>query len=354
MPVFSIIVPVYNSEKYIGWCVESLRAQTLKDIEIILVDDGSTDSSGRLLDSFALEDKRIKVIHKKNAGVAAARNDGLKAARGEYVLFCDSDDMMEYDGCEALYKKALDKDADVIVGDVYRILGGEKVYARFWGHPFTITDRNMLDTLIRTDFSKKYCHDIPKGGPAFGYGGPWNKAVKRSFLESTGICFDESLKGIFDDILYTAYLYAEAKKVSYITSPVYDYRILEGSVTHSFKENMPQINRAIFSSWDKFLEKYGKDGRFSGAYDALIIRRLKGLLGTYFFNPENPKSLKDQKKELKELMKAEPYKSAVKNVDPKKLINNYDLAVYTAAKLNSPALLKTIYSLYLRLKDQTR
>lgn len=350
MPKFSIVVPIYNVETYIRDCVESLQEQTLQEIEIILVDDGSPDNCGAIADAYAEMDSRIKVIHKSNGGVSAARNDGLKAAAGEYVIFCDSDDMMEADACEKLYQAAKEHDADVVVGDVYRIIDGEKKYAQFFDAPFYTEDRSVLDELVRVDFSRKYCHAAPAGGPAFGYGGPWNKAVKKEFLDRTGICFDTSLKGIFDDILYTAYLYAEAKGVAYITEPVYDYRILDGSVTHSYKASMLEINEAIFAAWNAFLKKYGPDGRFDAAYDALVIRRLKGTLGTYFFNGKNPHTVAKQKRQLKALLKQEPYAGAIKRVDPKKLINQYDLAVWMMAKAGSVTGLQMVYQMFVLLK----
>ena len=350
MPKFSIVVPIYNAETYIRDCVESLQDQTLEDIEIILVDDGSPDNCGGIIDGYADNDGRIRVIHKPNGGVSAARNDGLAIATGEYVLFCDSDDMMEPDACENLYETGKKYDADVVVGDVYQVVNGEKKYAQFFAEDFYTEDRQVLDDLVRVDFSRKYCHSVPKNGPAFGYGGPWNKAVKKEFLDRTGIRFDVSLKGIFDDILYTACLYAEAKGVAYITVPVYDYRILKGSVTHSYKAAILEINEAIFAAWTQFMRKYGPDGRFDKAYDALVIRRLKGTLGTYFFSEKNPTPVREQKRQLKRLIKSEPYRSAIKNVDPKKLINEYDQLVWTAAKLGSPDALQGVFKLYTIVK----
>lgn len=350
MPLFSIVVPIYKVEKYIEDCVRSIQSQSLTDIEIVLVDDGSPDRCGEIIDRFAEKDSRIKVLHKQNGGVSAARNDGLNLATGEYVIFCDSDDMMEYDACEKLYEAGKRTNADVVVGDVYRIINGEKVYSQFWKSEFSTSDRRILDELVKVDFSRKYCHDIPSKGPAFGYGGPWNKAVKKEFLDKTGICFDVSLKGIFDDILFTAYLYAEANKVTYINTPVYDYRILEGSITHSYKASIIEINEAIFEAWNKFIRKYGSDGRFDKAYNVLIIRRLKGTLGTYFFNEKNPLPLADQKKRMYDLIKTEPYKSAVKNVEPNKLINQYDLAVWFMAKCGAVTGLQMVYKLFCIVK----
>jgi glycosyltransferase involved in cell wall biosynthesis len=352
MAKISIIVPIYNVEKYICDCVESLQNQTLKDIEMILVDDGTPDNSGDIIDEYAKNDTRIKIIHKKNQGVSAARNEGLLAATGEYVIFCDSDDMMEPDACEKLYNAGEKYNADIVIGDVYRIIEGEKKYAQFFKHEFNTEDRKILDDLIRVDFSRKYCHDAPDEGPAFGYGGPWNKAVKRSFLNEKEIQFDVSLEGIFDDILFTAYIYAEAKSVVYIIEPIYDYRILEGSVTRSYKNNIIEINKAIFKAWNIFLNRYGADGRFNSAYNALVIRRLKGTLGTYFFNENNSRSIKEQKMKLKKLIDSEPYKTAVRNVSPGKLNNLYDLAVWCAAKIKSVLGLQIIYKLFVFQKSR--
>ena len=346
----SIIVPVYKVEQYIKECIESLINQTLRDIEIILVNDGSPDRCGEICDQYANKDERIKVIHKINGGVSAARNDGLKLATGKWVIFCDADDTMELTACETLYNAGEINAADVVIGDVYRVFKDKKVYAQFFKEPFVITERQELNDLVRVDFSRKYCHSIPEGGPAFGYGGPWNKLVRRKFLIDKNITFDQSLKGIFDDILYTAYLYATATKVVYITEAVYNYRILQSSITHTYKANLPEINKAIFKAWTKFLNQYGANGEFDEAYYVLVIRRLKGLLGLYFFSEKNNNSLKKQRIELKSLIKSEPYNSAIKKVNPKKLINLYDVAVWLMAKLNSGLGMQMVYKLFIMIK----
>ncbi|WP_288529205.1 glycosyltransferase [uncultured Eubacterium sp.] len=114
-PKISVIVPVYNAEKYLDRCVESIINQTFKDFELILVDDGSTDDSGVLSDKLATKDKRIKVFHKENGGVSSARNIGLDNALGKYVAFCDPDDFIHPQMYEILYKFAKDNDAECVV-----------------------------------------------------------------------------------------------------------------------------------------------------------------------------------------------------------------------------------------------
>ena len=112
-PKVSIIVPIYNVEKYLDRCMQSLINQTLQDIEIIMVDDGSPDNCPRMCDEYTAKDKRIKVIHKKNAGLGMARNSGLEIATGEYVTFVDSDDFIDLKTCEIIYRKAVENDLDI-------------------------------------------------------------------------------------------------------------------------------------------------------------------------------------------------------------------------------------------------
>lgn len=112
LPLISVIVPVYNVEKYIGRCVDSLLGQTYKNIEIILVDDGSSDGSSLLCDHYATENKNVIVIHKKNGGLSSARNEGLRLARGQYIGFVDSDDWISNDMYEYLYNLIIGYDAD--------------------------------------------------------------------------------------------------------------------------------------------------------------------------------------------------------------------------------------------------
>ena len=114
MPIVSIIVPIYNVEKYIDRCMRSLLQQTLRDIEIIMVDDGSPDNCPAICDVYARKDVRVKVIHKKNGGLSDARNAGLDVATGEYVAFIDSDDYTSIDAYEILYNKAKETNADIV------------------------------------------------------------------------------------------------------------------------------------------------------------------------------------------------------------------------------------------------
>ena len=121
MPKISIIVPVYNVEKYLEKCVRSILAQTFTDFELILVDDGSPDSSGAMCDQFAEQDQRVKVIHKENGGLSDARNAGIEIATGEYLGFVDSDDYIADDMYELLYTNIVKEDADLSICGIYDV-----------------------------------------------------------------------------------------------------------------------------------------------------------------------------------------------------------------------------------------
>ena len=115
MSEISILVPVFNVEPYLEKCLKSLLAQTFQDIEIILVDDGSTDGSGEICDRFATTDERIHVIHKPNEGLSCARNIGISASTAPYIMFADSDDWVEPDFCQSPYRAAVDNNADLVL-----------------------------------------------------------------------------------------------------------------------------------------------------------------------------------------------------------------------------------------------
>lgn len=335
MARISVVIPVYNVEKYIGKMVESVQKQTLSDLEIILIDDGSPDNSGKICDEYAAKDSRIQVIHKKNAGVGAARNDGLDAATGEWIIFCDSDDWLEADALEKLVRIGDESSADVVFGDVNLVYDNHVQKVDFYKDEFVTTDRALIDKLIDADFSRAYCYNSPASGPAFGYGGPWNKIVRRQMLLDNGIRFDLRVKGIFDDIIYTAYIFGAAKKVVYTHVTVYNYRQVSTSITRSYKANLLEINEAIFRSWGEFMEVYGSDGRFCKPYYANVIRRLESALKLYFFHEKNQTPRKEQFTMLNKLLEQEPYKTAIREVNPQMLHNNSEKLLLKAARCHS-------------------
>lgn len=332
---FSVVIPIYNVEKYIGTLIESLQKQTLKDFEMILVDDGSPDKSGEICDSYAKQDTRIHVVHKKNEGVSAARNDGLLLARGKYVIFCDSDDWLPENALEAFFYEGEKNGADVIIGDVYKNENGKDEVINLFAHNFVTEDTVFIDKIIQTDFYRTYCPLPHSNGLGHFYGGPWNKAVRLDFLKKNNIKFDVRVKGIYDDILYTAYILAYAQKVSYITTPVYYYRVIPASITHTFKKNALEINDAIFNSWTEFITAHDRHNMFGKSFYTVVIRRFCEILPVYFFSSKNPNGFMARMNEMKKVMQSSPYSEAIGNVDSEKL-SRYQASVLKFMRKNNP------------------
>ena len=122
-PFVSIIIPVYNAQKNLGRCVESVLNQTYKDFELLLLDDGSTDNSGKICNKYAEEDIRVRVIHKENSGVSDTRNQGIAMAKGEYLQFIDSDDWITQDATARFVRMAQEYPCDMVIADFYRVIG---------------------------------------------------------------------------------------------------------------------------------------------------------------------------------------------------------------------------------------
>ena len=180
MPKVSVIIPIYNVEKYLRECLDSVVNQTLKDIEIICINDGSTDNSGLILEEYGNNDKRIKVIHKENEGAAIARNVGLKIAEGEYLSILDSDDYFELNMLEDMYKEAVENDLDIII---CRAKDLDNITKEIKENKNSIKKEYLPNKDI---FNYK---DIPNYIFNFSVGWSWDKLYKRDFIQKNKLEF---------------------------------------------------------------------------------------------------------------------------------------------------------------------
>ena len=221
----SIIVPVYNSERYINRCVDSLIAQTLSDIEILLVDDGSSDSSSSICDEYANKDNRIKVFHQKNAGAGAARNTGLEQAQGEYIGFVDSDDYVDITMYETLYCTAEKHQADLVMSGM-KIIGGKV---------FSAENRRQLCYCFEKEELFEEKESIQKlilgtvGAPIsvyedFKYGISACKSLYNSkIIEDNNIRFVSEREFVSEDLLFLIDYIKHIKKAVGIPGVYYSY-----------------------------------------------------------------------------------------------------------------------------------
>lgn len=222
MSKISIIIPVYNVEAYLSRCVHSVRHQTLADIEIVLVDDGSPDNCPALCDNYAQEDNRIKVIHKKNEGLGLARNTGIDAASSDYVMFLDSDDYLELDACEKLFSHAIscNESADMIMGG-YNIYRNEKF------------DCVWVDTDTKVVLQGEQCKEamlfMLGCNPEVNFpvrrinGAAWHSLYKLSTLRDNDLYFFSERQYISEDIHFHMRLMPMCRKIIVVPDVVYNY-----------------------------------------------------------------------------------------------------------------------------------
>lgn len=251
----SIVIPVYNVEKYICKCIDSVLSQTLKEFEIILVDDGSTDNSGTICDEYALKDNRIKIIHKNNGGVSDARNTGMDLAEGEFMLFVDSDDWIEHGTVEYLYNKIVENQSDIVV----------------CSHCCDYTNNNYSiykDLLDETFQSRQEIAEaIYKMDNISVFNMVWNKLYRTSIIKNNHLCFIvDGMPG--EDLLFNCDYFKYVNKASFISQRLYHY-VREDEDTLVSKHKIDLFSKVqIFSNARKSLYNYYNmiNGKYSILY----------------------------------------------------------------------------------------
>ncbi len=209
--LISIIVPVYNAEKYLDQCVESLMAQTYGNLEIILINDGSKDASAQMCDAYAAKDERIVVIHKQNGGVSAARNDGLEKAHGEYVMFVDSDDFIRPTIVERMYSALCERQADLCICGHVVVTQTEEKSGPVFDDAFLSGDKEIAEFVNNNYLS-------PLVAP------PWARLLKRALVSR----FKQGM-ALGEDMLFNMEYFGQAKSMVLICENLYCYRVFENS-----------------------------------------------------------------------------------------------------------------------------
>ncbi len=246
-PKVSIIVPIYNVEKYIGKCIESIMNQTLKDIEVILVNDGSTDKSGKIADKYASIDNRIKVIHQKNLGQGVARNKGIEISNGKFIGFVDSDDWIDLDMYERLYNSICENDADI---GVCSRRGYDENLVN--GHTKLVEDNevfdinyNIVDYIINHLF---YPHTVSS----------CNKLYKADLIKKNNIRFKNVYEVGSEDALFNYCILLNSKKIVTIKDTFYNTIERIGSTTRNYKEGSMKRTENLIKEIYIYSEKVAK------------------------------------------------------------------------------------------------
>lgn len=241
-PIVSIIVPVYNAEKTIQRCVESILGQDFQDFELLLIDDGSQDASGALCDAFAQRDARVRVLHKENGGVSAARNLGLSQAQGVYLQFLDSDDWITADATTMLVRTAREYQCDLVISDFYRVVG-DRV-----SHKGDIQEDTVLSR-------EEYAAHMMERPADFYYGVLWNKLYRREIVERHHLRMNPEISWC-EDFMFNLEYIRYAERFYALQVPIYYYVKTKGSLASQYL-SIPKTIRMklmVFEYYNRFFK----------------------------------------------------------------------------------------------------
>ncbi len=307
----SFIVPIYNVEEYVAECIESMCSQKEEQVEIILVDDGSSDHSLEICNCYAKKDNRIKVIHQENQGANIARNKGLKEAVGEWVCFVDGDDYVEPDICTGL-AEYMEQPYDIICYSYNKAANGKirKVNSNAEKIIFEKDDfkKMQIATLNRLG-------NYPYNASALDTVSIWNKMYRRAFLQKNQLEFIPKMPKL-QDLTFNLKVYDYAQSGIYVNLPLYNYRINQASVSHRYQKNIVEKFEIINQYLIDFVAQK-EETIYKTALEERLATHLRTCIVLYFCNGENKESYKKRKKEFLSLREREPYATAMKQVDLK-------------------------------------
>lgn len=303
----SIIVPVYNVEKYLRRCLDSLINQTLKEIEIIIVNDGSTDDSLKICNEFEKIDKRIKVYSKNNEGLGLTRNYGMYRSHGKYIAFVDSDDYVSLDFYEKMYNNIEKYKTDAVFAGykLYTNNGEEKLGEENPFKQIVIPAKQYLYNVLRVKNKKLY-------GTTYMNMSVWRSLYKKSIIDEKEIKFESERKFISEDILFNIDYCENINKVSFQNDTYYYYCYNSNSLTQKYKEDRFEKNIELYKEIVRRLKEYG-DYNISTEHgvDNFLLGYIRATIKGEVFCTE--KNKKQKIRRIKEILNNDSVRKILKN-----------------------------------------
>lgn len=298
----SIIISAYNVSLYVKECVASVCNQSYKNLEIILVDDGSTDNTLEILQAMEKEDSRIKIIHKKNGGLSSARNAGLKVATGEYIMFLDSDDWLELDCCQETMNSIKENDADLVIFDYF------KEYEHTTINHYSYK-KNMIYSMQEKEFFLYDMRTITA----------WGKLYKKEILANN--LFNEGMRTA-EDVDFNYRFYQNVNKAVYLHKCLLHYRILKKSAIHGYDDLIGEKFEYPLSS----IKSYSNNEELNKAYYSFAaIAYIVICQNNYCLNND---TIKEKINKIKTFSKKEWVKDLFKNINQIKIPFSRKLIIY--------------------------
>ena len=297
---FSIIVPVYNVEKFLRQCLDSIASQTLKEFEVICINDGSTDNSLEILNEYATKDKRFIVLSQENQGQGIARNKCIELAKGEYIVFVDPDDFIEFNALEIIYNKFRQTDVDMIQFD-YESCKENGKFSRY--KIFKKQVKKYFHCSIKDNEIYNW-HNISKKNLQDMWMAIWNKAYKTAFVKSNNIKMAPNKHG--EDHIFSISANLLAKKILYINKSLYHYRTRLGSAVNKASND----NFCIFQNIEllkNFLVEQNLFDEYEDSFNNYVVE----VLSWHYVNIPT-ESMERYLKMCKELLNTQDYKLFIK------------------------------------------
>lgn len=287
-PIISVIVPVYKVEKYLEKCADSIINQTYKNLEIILVDDGSPDNCGKICDEYANKDKRIKVIHKKNEGVSVARNCGIENSHGKWISFVDADDYIEENYFEILLSEIQKDSADFIMCGYNRIYNEKNKIEKIncTNKKEDGDSKKLLEKALNVQTSYGFCH---------------MKLINANIIKNNNIKFNPELE-VAEDAFFIIELSKYINKFLFIGIPLYNYRFNPNSVVRKYDDNYCNKYLKSMKLIKKYImNNYAENEKILQEMENFIVYHVLLIAVNYSFNKENKKNAISEMNQFKKL-----------------------------------------------------
>ena len=333
----SVIVPVYNGEKYLQECLDSIINQTYENIEIVIVNDGSTDSSLSIINRYKELDSRIVVVNKENGGVSTARNEGLNTATSEWIMFVDCDDTLELNAIEVL-ENAIKPDVEMIISETYYLWeNGEKQR----GH-CKFSESKIFEGQAKRELIESIFYDNSMGKMIY-IPSPFAKLYNKELLDRNNIKYIQGLK-YGEDGIFNLLCFKNAKKVAFINELTYNYRRNPESATKKYDPKLIENYSMLLEKTKEVLIKENLYEEYENEYLYFTLRQVAKYLKKYFFRKEEKEKYIERKNKFKKLIETEPYYTAIFKKKVKYLPKKRKLMLLLL-KTKSFSLLKLCYSL---------
>lgn len=285
-PFISIIVPVYKVPvQYLRKCIESTMTQTLRNIEILLVDDGSPDQCGEICDEYAEKDNRIQVLHKKNGGLSSARNFGCKAAQGKWIMFVDGDDWIEPEMCQTMYSVGEEKQVQLVMCGIMKDYGKSATEYKFYlknGKVYKGQECKWLQQQLL----------VYNGNIAVAY----SKLIDRKLLIDNQIFHDEVLRQGAEGLEFNLRLFEKLERAIFINKPFYHYIYNENSISASHNEANHEFVIRCFEKIKEFIDTSDNKKMLKPWFDNRLLYVIVTTAISGYFNPSNTESYEDKKR----------------------------------------------------------